>query len=598
MGLNLIEAARMANRPFVVVSRSDSTLRGHFPGEVDALAKALAQDFDGWIINPFFLEGGRYTIDDIHYVNEGGWLVPAAETEFARDSAFGYRSSNLCHWVAEKTGGRFSVDEVVSVSINDLRRDGPQRVTAILAELQGGCVCVVNAASYRDLEVFIAGLLDAEAHGKRFLYRTAASFVRIRSGLSSRSLLTARDLELPDSGNGLIIVGSHVPRTTDQLHKLLAQQEISHAEVSVELLIDDKRRLMEIERVAEQVDRALDHGRDMVLFTSRQRVVGKDAETCLSIEQKISEGLIDLRMDEKAARLKKETLIRRLKKSTQAVADVSFDVHRGEIFGLLGPNGAGKTTTIRLILDIFKPEKGIVSILDGSMTEAKKDRIGYMPEDRGLYQDIPLDRCLIYLGTLKGLSRVEAHERLDGFLEHFDLADHRKKKVKELSKGMQQKAQIINTVLHHPELIIIDEPFTALDPINTQLVKDLMQELRDQGTTIIMSTHQMHQVEELCDRIVLIDEGRDVLYGNLEEIRRRYSGNAVLVRSAGELPSVAGAEVVSQHNGTFKLTLAEGTSPQDVLSELIAQNVLLEKFEIAIPSVSEIFIRVVEEGDK
>lgn len=284
--------------------------------------------------------------------------------------------------------------------------------------------------------------------------------------------------------------------------------------------------------------------------------------------------------------------------ATQAVADVSFDVHRGEIFGLLGPNGAGKTTTIRLILDIFKPENGTVSILGGPMTEAKKDRIGYMPEDRGLYQDIPLDRCLVYLGTLKGLSKVETNKRLGGYLERFDLAAHRKKKVKELSKGMQQKAQIINTVLHHPELIIIDEPFTALDPINTQLVKDLMQELRDQGATIIMSTHQMHQVEELCDRIVLIDEGRDVLYGNLEEIRRQYSSNAVLVRSVGELPSVAGAEVVSQHNGTFKLKLAEGTSPQDVLSGLIAQNVLLEKFEIAIPSVSEIFIRVVEEGGK
>jgi ABC-2 type transport system ATP-binding protein len=284
--------------------------------------------------------------------------------------------------------------------------------------------------------------------------------------------------------------------------------------------------------------------------------------------------------------------------TTQAVADVSFEVHRGEIFGLLGPNGAGKTTTIRLILDIFKPEKGTVSILDGPMTEAKKDRIGYMPEDRGLYKDIALDRCLIYLGTLKGLSRVEALKRLDGYLERFDLADHRKKKVEELSKGMQQKAQIINTVLHQPELIIIDEPFTALDPINTQLVKDLMQELREQGTTIIMSTHQMHQVEELCDRIVLIDEGKDVLYGNLEEIRRQHSGNAVLVRTAGELPIIAGTEVVRQQNGTYKLMLAEGTSPQDVLSGLIAQEVLLEKFEIAIPSVSEIFIRVVEEGDK
>ena len=292
IGVNLIEAARRANRSFVVVSRSDSTLRGHFPGELDALAMALAQDFDGWIINPFFFEGGRYTIDDIHYVDEDGWLVPAAETEFAQDSAFGYRSSNLCHWVAEKTGGRFSLDEVVSVSINDLRRGGPQRVTAILAELQGGCVCVVNAASYRDLEVFIAGLLDAEAYGKRFLYRSAASFVRVRCGLSPRSLLTAHDLELPDSGNGLIIVGSYVPRTTDQVHKLLAQQEISHAEVSVELLIDDKRRLIEIERVAAEADRAFNNGKDMIIFTSRQLVAGKDAKRSLSIGQKISEGLI------------------------------------------------------------------------------------------------------------------------------------------------------------------------------------------------------------------------------------------------------------------------------------------------------------------
>ncbi|HEY42796.1 MAG TPA: ATP-binding cassette domain-containing protein [Anaerolineae bacterium] len=284
--------------------------------------------------------------------------------------------------------------------------------------------------------------------------------------------------------------------------------------------------------------------------------------------------------------------------ATQAVADVSFAVQRGEIFGLLGPNGAGKTTTIRLILDIFKPERGTVSILGGSMTEAKKDRIGYMPEDRGLYQDIALERCLMYLATLKGLSKVEAHKRLEDYLERFDLSAHRKKKVKELSKGMQQKAQIINTVLHHPELIIIDEPFTALDPINTQLVKDLMQELRNQGTTIIMSTHQMHQVEELCDRIVLIDEGRDVLYGNLEEIRRQYSGNAVLVRVVGTLPSLAGVETISYHNGTTKLMLMKDTSPQDVLNTLVAENVILEKFEIAIPSVSEIFIRVVEEGDR
>ena len=240
--------------------------------------------------------------------------------------------------------------------------------------------------------------------------------------------------------------------------------------------------------------------------------------------------------------------------STHAVVDVSFDVERGEIFGLLGPNGAGKTTTIRLMLDIFKPERGTVSILDGPMTEEKKERIGYMPEERGLYQDASLERCL-------------------------------------------QKAQIINTIIHRPELVIIDEPFASLDPINAQLVKDLMRELRDQGTTILMSTHQMHQVEELCDRILLIDDGKDVLYGNLDEIRHRYSGHAVLVRAAGELPPVAGVEQVSPHNNAFKLTLARDTTPQDVLHALMAQDVILERFEIAVPTLDEIFIRVVEEGD-
>jgi ABC-2 type transport system ATP-binding protein len=282
---------------------------------------------------------------------------------------------------------------------------------------------------------------------------------------------------------------------------------------------------------------------------------------------------------------------------THAVIDVSFAVERGEIFGLLGPNGSGKTTTLRVLLDVFKPDRGSVSILGGPMDEAKKDHIGYMPEERGLYQDIPLERCLVYLSTLKGVPAREAQKRLVGYLERFDLAQHKRKKVKELSKGMQQKAQIINTVLHNPELIIIDEPFTALDPINTQLVKDLMKDLQDQGTTIIMSTHQMHQVEELCDRILLIDEGHDVLYGDLEQIRRQYSGHAVLVRLAGELPAVPGIEQVLAHNNAAKLILAEGTSPQDVLRALMAQDATLERFEIAIPTLDEIFIRVVEEGD-
>mgnify|MGYP003573284842 CR=1 FL=1 len=279
--------------------------------------------------------------------------------------------------------------------------------------------------------------------------------------------------------------------------------------------------------------------------------------------------------------------------SSRAVEDVSFAVGQGEIFGLLGPNGAGKTTTIRLMLDIFKPDHGTVSILVGPMTEAKKERIGYMPEERGLYQDMQLERCLIYLAGLKGLPAAEAKPRVAQYLERFDLAQHRHKKVKELSRGMQQKSQIINTVLHRPELLIVDEPFSGLDPVNTKLVKDLMDELRQDGTTIIMSTHMMHQVEELCDRIVLINRGRNVLYGQLKQIRRDYAGHAVLVRVDGPMPEVSGVEATLQHNGATHFTLAEDTTPQQVLAQLVNSQATVEQFEIAAPGLDEIFIQAV-----
>ena len=279
--------------------------------------------------------------------------------------------------------------------------------------------------------------------------------------------------------------------------------------------------------------------------------------------------------------------------ATRAVDDVSFAVEQGEIFGLLGPNGAGKTTTIRLILDIFKPDHGTVSILDGPMTEAKKERIGYMPEERGLYQEMQLERCLIYLAGLKGVPSADARRRVLAYLERLDLAQHRNKKVKELSRGMQQKAQIINTVLHKPELLIVDEPFSGLDPVNTKLVKGLMDELRKDGTTIIMSTHMMHQVEELCDRIVLINHGRNVLYGPLKQIRRDFAGHAVLVRVDGPLPEVSGVEVALQHNGAVQLNLADDMTPQDVLVQLVSNQAKIEQFEIAAPGLDEIFIQAV-----
>jgi len=280
----------------------------------------------------------------------------------------------------------------------------------------------------------------------------------------------------------------------------------------------------------------------------------------------------------------------------KAVNDVSFTVEKGEIFGLLGPNGAGKTTSIRVLLDIFKADSGTASILGGPMSEAKKAHVGYMPEERGLYQDVQLDRCLVYLATLKGLTPLEANQRMDEYLQRFDLAAHKKKKVKELSKGMQQKAQLIVTLLHQPELLIVDEPFAGLDPVNTQMVKDLLREQKARGVTILMSTHQMHQVEELCDRLVLIDHGRTVLYGGLDEIRRQFSGHAVLVRTSGTIPTLPGVETVERHNSAYHLTLSPTTNTQDVLRTLVERGVPIEQFEIAAPSLDEIFIRVVTEN--
>jgi ABC-2 type transport system ATP-binding protein len=279
----------------------------------------------------------------------------------------------------------------------------------------------------------------------------------------------------------------------------------------------------------------------------------------------------------------------------KAVCDVSFQVEPGEIFGLLGPNGAGKTTSIRIILDIFKPDSGQVAVLGGAMTELKKNRIGYLPEERGLYQDITLERCLTYLASLKGLSEHEAKIRLDSYLERFDLAAHRRKKIKELSKGMQQKAQLIATLVHRPDLVIIDEPFSGLDPINTQMIKDLLVDEKKNGVTIVMSTHQMQQVEELCDRLVLINRGEVVLYGSLEDIRHQFAADAVLVRVESPLPEqIPGVALQERLNGTIKLKLEPGAAPQDVLRWLVAGNVILEQFEIAVPTLDEIFIRVVQ----
>ncbi len=278
----------------------------------------------------------------------------------------------------------------------------------------------------------------------------------------------------------------------------------------------------------------------------------------------------------------------------QAVAGVSFGVAPGEIFGLLGPNGAGKTTTIRMMLDIFKPDSGTIQVFGGQLDLAKKRRIGYLPEERGLYKELKLENTLIYLAQLKGLDERTARQRLEGWLERLDLAEHRQKKVQELSRGMQQKAQIIATLLHEPELIVIDEPFSGLDPVNTRLVKEIFEEQRAAGQTIIMSTHQMHQVEALCNRIVLIDKGRSVLYGRVDDIKRNFAGNAVILEGQGDFDGLPGVLESRKQNGAWHLALEIGANPQNLLRALASrEGVKVDRFELGEPSLDDIFINVV-----
>lgn len=293
IGKALAAASRQSGRAFTVVSRSDSTLRGHYPGETDALAAAIGMQDAATLIIPFFREGGRLTINDIHYVAEGDQLVPAAMTPFAKDAAFGYRASNLREWVAEKSGGRLAASEVASISLHDLRVGGPLVVEAKLAALGVGQVCVVNAADLLDLEVLVAALLEVEATtGRRFLYRTAASFVQIRAGLGTRPLLTASDMGLAEQGGGLFVVGSYVPKTTAQVEALLAQPDITPVEINVNHLLDAATRAAVITQAQGVVDKALAAGQDVALFTSRALITGVDAGSSLAIGQQVSSALV------------------------------------------------------------------------------------------------------------------------------------------------------------------------------------------------------------------------------------------------------------------------------------------------------------------
>jgi ABC-2 type transport system ATP-binding protein len=281
-----------------------------------------------------------------------------------------------------------------------------------------------------------------------------------------------------------------------------------------------------------------------------------------------------------------------------AVNRVSFEVPQGAIFGLLGPNGAGKTSLIRIITTITRADEGRVFFEGEALNVAHPMKIGYMPEERGLYKKMKVGEHLMYLARLKGLSKAVAKEKIDAWLEKFDISDWWNKKVEELSKGMQQKIQFISTVVHEPRLLILDEPFSGLDPINTNLIKDEIHRLNQQGTTILFSTHRMEQVEEICEKIVLINRGRNVLQGRVSDIKESFKENVYEVQlSEAPPPNLSDyASILFAREGLLRLKLAEGSDSNGLLRFLLNQGVHIRSFREVLPSLNEIFIRQVEGG--
>jgi ABC-2 type transport system ATP-binding protein len=278
--------------------------------------------------------------------------------------------------------------------------------------------------------------------------------------------------------------------------------------------------------------------------------------------------------------------------SVRAVDGVSFTVRRGTITGLLGRNGAGKTTTIRMITGIFLPDSGTIQWLAGESGVPFRDRIGYLPEERGLYKQMKLVELLLFLAEIKGQRRSEVRPKIDHWLERLELTDKREAKVEELSKGNQQKVQLIGTLLHEPDLIILDEPQSGLDPVNMVLVRNLLRDLRNEGKTILLSTHMMGEAERMADEIILIHRGQVVLEGSLEQVRQSFGRNTLHIDFEGDgaflahLPQIRKASIESH---AAELSLADGADPQRVLEASMAR-LRIRRFEIAAPSLEEIFI--------
>lgn len=282
----------------------------------------------------------------------------------------------------------------------------------------------------------------------------------------------------------------------------------------------------------------------------------------------------------------------------KAVDDISLSVERGQIFGLLGPNGAGKTTLIRMITGIFYPDEGEI-IFDGKKFDPINDvaHIGYMPEERGLYKKMKIGEQTLYLAQLKGLSRSDAMAKIKQWFIKFEMEGWWNKKVEDLSKGMSQKLQFVTTVLHEPKLIILDEPFSGLDPVNSNLIKDEIFNLAKNGATVIFSTHRMEQVEEICNHIALVNKGNKILDGTIKQVKQDFKENLFSIGTNQQLESSNGItpfEVVGKKNNAHVVRIREGKNPNDVLQYLLNEGASIHSFNEILPSLNDIFIKLVE----
>ena len=281
---------------------------------------------------------------------------------------------------------------------------------------------------------------------------------------------------------------------------------------------------------------------------------------------------------------------------TVALRGVSFEVRGGEVFGLLGPNGAGKTTLIRILMDIIRADSGTITLFGEPHSRDHLDRVGYLPEERGLYTKRKVLEVMTYIGILKGLSRADSRDRSRRWLERVGLSETAGWRIERLSKGMGQKVQIATTLLPEPDLCVLDEPFSGLDPLNVRLVQELIEERRRAGRTTILSTHDMNMVEVLCDRVGLINKGELMVYGEVSEVRRRYSLPEVRVELEGQPPALPGIErVVHEGNSTWRLLLAGDTEPREILTALVGAGARVDHFEKILAPMEDVFVRVVRE---